>query len=45
MSTDRSPSLSLGQCNDHLAFDLYNKRYEVFARSDLCYGLNEAMKR
>ena len=28
-----------------MAFDLYNKHYEVFARSDLCYGLNEAMKR
>ena len=34
-----------GQCEDKLSFDLYNKNYEVFAKSDLCYGLNEAMKR
>ena len=34
-----------GNCSDSLNFELYNERYEVFSRSDLCYGLNEAMKR
>jgi len=34
-----------GQCEKGLTFDLYNQTFEVFSKSELCYGLNEAMKR
>lgn len=37
--------LFTGECEDKLTFDLYDKTYEVFAKSDLCYGVNEATKR
>lgn len=32
-------------CADEMSFDLFDHTYKVFSQSNLCYGLDEAMKR